>query len=273
MIDFSPTEAAIVILIIVSVFSIITVILFGLYIKRLKRKRLNKSFLKSKTKIRFEDYDFPMSVQSDGVLPVSSTLFGVITLELYARKKKPDYLIGINRGGWLLSTYLAHRLNIDRKKLLRFDSKRKAIIDNNIDHSNLNYKSILLVDDISRKGDSIKIAHEYMKEKFPDGTSSTVVLVICGENEAKHCIDFYPYCTEYIDIQLPWSDDKRKQEARENLAKSDQGKVVNKVINLDDPDSLELKSRILRMAGENTLEGMDISTDDIDTFLEFISTR
>lgn len=271
MISFSLTDVAIVTLIVVILSSVLTTIVFYFYIKRVVRTKENNPYYRNsrQKRIALKDFKFssPKLVESDGVLPGSSTLIGVVALEAYAREKKPQYIIGINRGGWLLSTYLAHRLNIDRDHLLRFDSSKNEIIDNNIKPSKLKYKNILLVDDISRKGNSIKKAHEYVKNKFLDSSFLTVVLLVCGENPAKKLISFHPYYTEYLDIQLPWSDEDRKKEARENLAKV----ASDKVINLDDPNSLRLKSPVLRIAGENKLEGMDIFNDDIDTMLDFIN--
>ncbi len=274
MLELSLTNAAILILVIIIVSSIITTICFYFYIKRVVRRKSNNPFLsnyskKNRTEISTKDLQFKSSklVQSDGVLPGSSTLIGVVALEAYARKQKPQYIVGINRGGWLLSTYLAHRLNIDREHLLRFDSRRNEIIDNNLANNKLKHKNILLVDDISRQGNSIKIAHQYMRKKFPDTRFLTVVLVVCGENSAQEIIDFHPYYTEYPDIQLPWSDEDRKREARENLSKVSS----NKVISLDNPESLRVKSPVLRIVGENKSEGMDILNDDIDTMLDFLN--
>ncbi|MEM8721170.1 MAG: hypothetical protein AAGE84_18035 [Cyanobacteria bacterium P01_G01_bin.39] len=267
------TNAAILILAIIVISSIVTTISFYFYVQRVVQKKDKNSSLGNQSKkgegLAVKDLQFtpPKLVQSDGVLPGSSTLIGVVALEAYARKQNPQYIVGINRGGWLLSTYLAHRLDIDREHLLRFDSKRNEIIDNNIQTKKLKHKNILLVDDISRQGESIKIAHRYMQDQFPDSNFLTTVLVICGENPAQEIIDFHPYYTEYPDIQLPWSDEKRKQEARKNLSEVSS----NKVISLDNPDSLKVKSPVLRIVGENKSEGMDIFNDDIDTMLDFLN--
>lgn len=272
MISFNLSDAAMVTLMIVIVTSILTTIFFYLYIKRIVRKKSQNPYLKTNSKnrktIEFQNLRVtaPKLVESDGVLPGSSTLIGVVALEAYARENKPQYIIGINRGGWLLSTYLAHRLNIDREHLLRFDSSKNEIIDNHVIPARLKHKNILLVDDISRKGNSIRIAHEYVKNNFIDSKFLTVVLVVCGENPASELIDFNPYCTEYPDIQLPWSDEERKKEARKNLS----NEASDKVINLDNPDSLKLKSPVLRIARENNLEGIDILNDDIDIMLNFM---
>lgn len=271
MFELSLTSAAILILVIIIISSIITTISFYYYIQRVVKRKNNNPFLSnydSSSKIFSKELQFksPKLVQSDGVLPGSSTLIGVVALEAYARKQNPQYIVGINRGGWLLSTYLAHRLNIDREHLLRFDSKRNEIIDNHIENKKLRSKNILLVDDISRQGNSIKIAHNYMKNNFSDARFLTIVLVICGENPAQQIINFHPYYTEYPDIQLPWSDEDRKREARENLSKVSS----NKVISLDNLESLKVKSPVLRIVGENKSEGMDILNDDIDTMLNFL---
>ena len=127
---------------------------------------------------------------------------------------------------------------------------------------------MLLVDDISRKGNSIRIADEYLKQCLHEHEFYTVVLVVCGDNPATDSIDFNPYYTEYPDIQLPWSDEERKKEARENLAKV----ASDKVINIDDPNSLRFKSPVIRIAGEDKLGGIDISNDDIDTMLDYFNS-
>ncbi|MEL6439595.1 MAG: hypothetical protein AAFQ80_10115 [Cyanobacteria bacterium J06621_8] len=273
MLELSLINAAILVVAIIVIGSVIITLSFYFYIQRVVKKKDNNSSHSNQESnqknFSAKDFQFiqPKLVKSDGVLPGSSTLIGVVALEAYARKQNPQYIVGINRGGWLLSTYLAHRLNIDREHLLRFDSKRNEIIDNNINPQKLKHKNILLVDDISRQGNSIHIAHQYMKDKFTDTSLATVVLVVCGENPAEKIIDFNPYYTEYPDIQLPWSDEKRKQEARHNLSKEES----NPVISLDDPDSLRFKSSVLRIVGENKSEGMDILNDDIDTMLDFLN--
>lgn len=207
-------------------------------------------------------------VQSDGVLATSNTIIGVISLEIFARRRKPSYILGVNRGGWLLSTYLAHRLNIGRNNLLRFDSNRNEILDNfNLDNLSHEKKSIdiLLVDDISRKGESIKKAIHYVKDLLPTSNLYVSVLVVCGRETDKN-IDYNPYWTQYKDIQLPWSSEERKREARKII--NAQGRVVR----TDDHNSLDRKVPILRIADDETKEGegVDISTDDIEAVLDML---
>jgi hypoxanthine phosphoribosyltransferase len=210
-------------------------------------------------------------VESDGVLPASSTIIGVISLEYFARKYDPEYIVGVNRGGWLLSTYLAHRLDISRSKLLRFDADRDEIIDNTDSLDSIENTSkkinILLVDDISRTGNSIDKCIDFLKKKSPSIDIFVEVLVVCDRQtdreKIENNIDYYPYWTQNKDIQLPWSSDERKREAR---------KIINsqeKVVQLGSRDSLDTKMPILRIADSETAdgEGIDISTSDMETVM------
>lgn len=225
------------------------------------------------------DYDFhsnPRSlieaheVQSDGVLPTSSTVIGAVSLEVFARKCKPTGIIGVNRGGWLLSTYLAHRLNIDRENLFRFDAEPGILTDNedilNSFGNNYNQPNILLVDDISRTGKSIEKALIYVRERFPSCIPSVAVLVVCGRKTDKN-VEYNPYWTQHLDIQLPWSSDERKKEARKNINSQE------KVVILGNENSLEQKLPVLRIADSETKDGeeFDISNDDIEAIIRFLN--
>lgn len=204
-------------------------------------------------------------VKSDGVLPASSVLLGFINLETFARKQKPDYIVGINRGGWLLSSYLAHRLSIPRERLLRFDSDKDDIIDKVSASEDIYTNSkaiILLIDDISRSGKSIDRSVRYVEDNLASHNTSVAVLVNCGRKTDKN-INYNPYWTMYKDIQLPWSSNERKEEVRKIIG--NQGTVVQ----LRDRDSLGRKLPILRVANDDTEKGgeMDISTDDMEAML------
>lgn len=206
-------------------------------------------------------------VETDGVLTTFSTIIGVICLEIFARRHNPNYIIGVNRGGWLLSTYLAHRLNINRENLLRFDSTKNQILEDFESHLNQisGGINILLVDDISRKGDSINKAVEFVKKYFPKSIQISVgVLVVCGEKKTN--INYNPYCTRYKAVVLPWSSEERQMEARRNI--NAQGKVLR----LDEESSLDEKAKILRIADAQARNGgeVDISIDDVDTVLKMI---
>jgi hypoxanthine phosphoribosyltransferase len=236
-------------------------------IAKTNKPETNKSSKKSEYKIEPRELFEAQEVQSDGVLATSSAIIGVISLEVFARRRRPKYIVGVNRGGWLLSDYLAHRLDIGRNNLLRFDADKNEIIDNfnlseGIDNREIN---ILLVDDISRTGNSIDKAVNCLKSKFPSGSISVGVLVVCDRETDKN-IDYNPYWTQYKDIQLPWSSDERKKEAR---------KIINaqeKVAILGDKNSLDTKGPVLRIADSEAKEGegFDISNSDIEIIFRML---
>jgi hypoxanthine phosphoribosyltransferase len=212
----------------------------------------------------------PMEVQSDGVISSSSIFLGVVHLEIFARKQKPDFIIGVNRGGWLLSTYLAQRLNINSSSLFRFDSDRTSFFDNIDALSNYsevyhNRKPrILLVDDIVRTGHSIHTAIEYIQGKLPSWDLSVMALIICGkENDAK--ISYNPYWTQNRDIQLPWSSAERKKQARKNIGNQEN------ILRLSSETPLGKKTSVLRMSDGNG-DDFDVADNDIDVVVKLIES-
>jgi hypoxanthine phosphoribosyltransferase len=242
-----------------------------------KGKSLNKPSWESKNHADVKKITQAKEVESDGVLPASSTILGVISLEYHAREYDPEYIVGVNRGGWLLSTYLAHRLDISRSNLLRFDADRDEIIDNIdsldcIDNASKRIK-VLLVDDISRTGNSVDKCIDFLKKKSSSIDIYVEVLVVCNRQtkqtdhkKTDNSINYYPYWTQNKDIQLPWSSDDRKREAR---------KIINsqeKVVQLGSRDSLETKVPILRIADSETTDGggIDISTSDMETVMNLL---
>jgi len=212
----------------------------------------------------------PSEVQSDGVLPESSALIGLVKLEANAQAVRPDIIVGINRGGWLLSAYLAHRLEIERSSILRYDSAKNKIVDANSTIKGFSHMAILLVDDISRSGRSMEKGLKDVQALFPNSQIKTSVLVTCNA-ERTGTIDFAAYYTKEPDIQLPWSSDKRKKEARQRLA--EKGKKALLVGQSSDEDT-----GILRLAYEDDKSltnagGIDIASQDISVLKLYEAAR
>ena len=234
---------------------------------RLNRKIKVEDKLEKIQKNLQEKLFVPQELQSDGVMPASSAFFGVVKLEAYVREINPKFLVGINRGGWLLSTYLAHRLEIERPNILRYDSNVNKIVDV---HKPLTTKNtrILLIDDISRTGDSIAKGLSYIQELFPLCKLSVAVLVVCGKNKNNPDINFSSYYTNTVDIQLPWSPEDRKQKARKRLAKSGQKALLVGT----SKDSLTEESNILRLSldepNHEVKDVIDIANNDVDVVVE-----
>jgi hypoxanthine phosphoribosyltransferase len=215
-----------------------------------------KSIIKSCQKVEPSD---------EGILAASSIFIGAIGLEFFAKKINPKYIIGVNRGGWLLSTYLAQRLEIGRDKLLRFKSGEDAEKGELLDQATLiKGESILLIDDISRTGNSLQIARDRLMEKFPGIELYIAVLVVCANNKMKSQITCHPYYTTTPDIALPWSSEKRKKEARE---RNQSGK---RSISISDDNVLDAHPPIIKMSDESNKDGIDIVTKDVDIVMQLL---
>jgi hypoxanthine phosphoribosyltransferase len=201
----------------------------------------------------------------EGILAASSIFIGAVGLEFFAKKINPKYIIGVNRGGWLLSTYLAQRLEIGRDKLLRFKSGEDAEKGELLDQATLGKgESILLIDDISRTGNSLQIARDRLMEKFPGIELYIAVLVVCANNKMKSQITCHPYYTTTPDIALPWSSEKRKKEARE---RNQSGK---RSISISDDNVLDAHPPIIKMSDESNKDGIDIVTKDVDIVMQLL---
>lgn len=86
---------------------------------------------------------------------------------------KPDYIVGINRGGAILGGMLAKRLNIDYVYLVDVNCKKdkdaeSCSIDKNLDIPEFKNKKckVLLVDDAIRMGQHMNTVEEYLEQDF-----------------------------------------------------------------------------------------------------------
>jgi hypoxanthine phosphoribosyltransferase len=243
-------------------------LVFYFYIKSEKKKAKQEKVnnIKEKATAIINSHQ-KVEPSDDGILAASSIIIGVISLEFYAKQISPKYIVGVNRGGWLLSTYLAQRLEIDRNHLLRFNSDNAGELLDDVNSINKT-DSILLIDDISRTGDSLEVANDYLKIRFPDNNISVAVLAVCAENKMKkkNQITCYPYYTNTPDIALPWSSEERKKLARERNFQAGR-----KSISIGDESVLDAKSPIIKMSDKNNGEGIDIVAEDADLIMKFIA--
>jgi len=84
---------------------------------------------------------------------------------------KPDYLVGISRGGWLPAALLSHLMSwklfvsIDVKKE---GTERKVAENPQINWSALKGKKVLLVEDMLETGKSAQVAREFLEQNGAD---------------------------------------------------------------------------------------------------------
>lgn len=112
----------------------------------------------------------PQSYVSPSWDEVYEMLIG-IALNIRRSGFRPDYIVGVSRGGWapgrILSDLLenAHTVNIKIEFYVGIGkTARKPIVTQPLTED-INKKNVLVVDDVSDTGESLKVAVEHMVEK------------------------------------------------------------------------------------------------------------
>lgn len=137
---------------------------------------------------------------------------GVDILTEKVRPKSPDVVLAVDRGGAIVGGLLAKALNLPIRMLSRVDQKNR--FQHEFPASDLNDRKVLLVDDASRTGHSLREARRYVEEKFsPDGLVVAVLVVTATEWRGHDApsplqlVDYYAYSTTRTDVSLPWDVD------------------------------------------------------------------
>lgn len=161
---------------------------------------------------------------------------------------KPDYIVGITRGGWIPSVLLSDELGV--KNLLslkiehwgitaRKDKKAHLTIPLNL---NLSGKKILLVDDLTDTGESIQLALKHLKEQ---NSQEIKVATLIHKAHSKFIPDFYARKIEQWKwIILPWN----IKEDLKNLMKNfpQQLNPSEKVIKLEEEFGIKVGRELLQ---------------------------
>ncbi|WLQ11326.1 hypothetical protein O5O45_16395 [Hahella aquimaris] len=118
------------------------------------------------------------------------------------------YIFGINKGGNFLAAYLAHRLDLHEKYLVKCDFRsdyRKIYCEGRACMD----APIVLIDDVSRTGNTIKEVNNYILSIYPGVKIYKFVLVVATEykslNEFPDYIDYAPWFSTERSVQFPWS--------------------------------------------------------------------
>jgi len=99
---------------------------------------------------------------------------------------QPDFMVGLARGGWVLSRVLCDFLGV--KDLV-------SLID-------LTGKNVLVVDDITDTGESMLVAVEYVKSKNPASIKTAALRHIDG---SKFTPDYYGDVISWRWVVFPWN--------------------------------------------------------------------
>jgi hypoxanthine phosphoribosyltransferase len=123
-------------------------------------------------------------------------------------KYRPDFIISLARGGWVFGRVLCDFLNVTDLVSLKVehwgmtatpDGEAKIKYPFNID---LTGKRVLIVDDISDTGKSLKVATEYIRKMNPADIKTTTLFYLTGSSFKP---DFYGEEMTWRWVVFPWN--------------------------------------------------------------------
>ncbi len=120
---------------------------------------------------------------------------------------KPDYLIGITAGGLIPLFFLAKKLKVDNIFTISIAKNNKRIAEDLLPDINLKDKNILLIDEITESGNSLRQAKEFLRNKYSDSEIKTATLGI-NKDKCKFFPDFHIVIQQREWIVFPWEKDE-----------------------------------------------------------------
>jgi len=172
------------------------------------------SFLSPISSIVNQDKYLEMKELVDGKeLTRSAAEIGLANIEYVIKRvsnnaKKIPHLFGVNKGGAFLANYIAHRMGLHEKLLVKCDYRPD--FDNfYVEKRNID-GPIVILDDVTRTGTTLRRVKEHLLEKHPESNFITIVLVMsCKDkqkcDEAHKVVDYAPWMTTQPNVTLPWS--------------------------------------------------------------------
>ena len=139
-------------------------------------------------------------------------LFDRLSVDVAAKIKasgfQPDFMVGLARGGWVLSRVLCDHLGVKDLVSLKVehwgvtatpDGKAQIKYPFKID---LTGKKVLVVDDITDTGDSMEIAVDYVRQMNPGEVRTAALRHIDG---SKFTPDYYGDVITWRWVVFPWN--------------------------------------------------------------------
>jgi hypoxanthine phosphoribosyltransferase len=131
-----------------------------------------------------------------------------VAIKMRADNYKPDFMVGLARGGWVLSRVLCDYLGIKDLVSLKVehwgvtatpDGKAKIKYPIDID---LSGRHVVVVDDITDTGESMKVAIEYIKTLNPKTVKTAALRNINGSSFTP---DYYGDEITWRWVVFPWN--------------------------------------------------------------------
>jgi adenine/guanine phosphoribosyltransferase-like PRPP-binding protein len=140
------------------------------------------------------------------VLSVANASRGVVGLFEYASELRPDYIVGVNRGGAVVGAYLSLCLDVGDKRFATCYVERDGLAECGKQQELSG--TVLVVDDITRTGKTLEILRTHLEETFPQikkTVMATLVAAVDANGEPKFKkLDFAALLTKNQHLTLPW---------------------------------------------------------------------
>ena len=131
-----------------------------------------------------------------------------VAMKIKASGYRPDFIVGLARGGWVLSRVLCDYLGV--KDLVSLKVEHWGVTATPDGRAQIKYpfdvdltgRKVLVVDDITDTGDSMKLAVEYVWEKNPAEIRTAALRHIKG---SKFMPDYYGDEITWRWVVFPWN--------------------------------------------------------------------
>ncbi len=148
----------------------------------------------------------------DKKLSPAKAIQGLNALSDYAAQAGIEKIIGINRGGILVGAYVALRLRIKNKDLLRCSVPLPRDIPVQDGGDNCSFTAedlkgkILVVDDVCRTGKTLEKAMSFLGQKIGKDfvKVATLVSTIDDDGPGYDRVNYYAFATQAREILMPW---------------------------------------------------------------------
>jgi pyrimidine operon attenuation protein/uracil phosphoribosyltransferase len=148
----------------------------------------------------------------DRLLTQAAADIGVADLEILLSTLRKvsghtPYLVGVNKGGSLVANFLAHRLGLHEKYLIKCDYRpdyEKLYCENRP----IANGHIVIIDDVVRTGKTITSVKQYFVDTYPNASVFSLCLVCVYTNEPEappNPVDYCAWIAKSENIEMPWS--------------------------------------------------------------------
>ena len=157
-------------------------------------------------KTRFYDPLDPEKPVTTDEMEYKDVQLAITRLVDLLRPRRPDIVLGVDRGGAITGGILAKQLGIPIRHLYRLADGEG--FSSGYDVSELKNKVVVLVDDCSRTGRTLSQAVTYVRSHPGLKEFITVVALFTPParrgRESRTIPDYYAYHTNRVDIKMPW---------------------------------------------------------------------